>query len=111
MLNGDVVDNETFALMQAEMRKQLANVNFVRVVIFTMSCLGVFTLFLRHYSKARWLNEDLPNEMTENLYTAKVFDFEQDFKTGLMFKRRIWFSGKFWIEAICLLVCPVPYWD
>lgn len=70
------MDPEIFALMQVEMRMQLADVNFVRLVILVISCLGVFTLFLRHYSKAKWLNEDLPNEMTENLYTANIFDFE-----------------------------------
>jgi len=93
------------------MRLQLADVNFVRLVILIISCIGVFTLFLRHYSKAKWLNEDLPNEMTENLYTNNAIDYEQDFKNGLMFKRRIWFSSKFWIEAFCLLVCPIPYED
>ena len=56
--------SEDFALAQAQMRVQLADVNFVRVVILIISFLGVFTLLLRHLSKARWLNEDLPNEMT-----------------------------------------------
>jgi hypothetical protein len=51
------------------MRKQLADVNFVRVVILFISLLGVVTLFFRHNTKAAWLNEDLPNEMTQNLYT------------------------------------------
>jgi hypothetical protein len=93
------------------MRVQLADVNFVRVVIVITSGLGVFTLLLRHFSKAKWLNEDLPNEMTQNLYTNQWLDFAQDFTAGLMFKRRTWFSNRFWIEAICLMICPIPYWD
>ena len=40
-----------------------------------------------------------------------MFDLDYDVKHGLMFKRRIWFGSRFWIEAFCLLVCPIPYWD
>lgn len=93
------------------MRLILSDLSFQRVVVLIISLLGVFTLFLRHKSKAKWLNEDLPNEMTQNLYTNNVLDWEQDYSTGLMFKRRKWFKTSFWIEALFLLACPIPYWD
>lgn len=89
----------------------LSDLSFQRLAVLIISLLGVFTLFLRHYSKAKWLNEDLPNEMTQNLYTNNVIDWYSDYTTGLMFKRRTWFKAGFWIEAFCLVVCPIPYWD
>ena len=93
------------------MRKTLSDLSFQRVVVLLTSLLGVFTLFLRHYSKAKWLNEDLPNEMTQNLYTKNVIDWEADFTTGLMFQRKNWFKPTFWIEALVLFACPIPYYD
>ena len=108
---GNYTDSEEFAEQQAMMRVELADVNFVRVVIAIISVLGVISLSFRHYRKAMWLNEDLPSEMTQNLYTHNMFDLDYDVKHGLMFKRRIWFGSRFWIEAFCLLVCPIPYWD
>jgi hypothetical protein len=93
------------------MRVQLSDVNFVRLVILICSILDAITLIFRHYSKSKWLNEDLPNEMLQNLYTHNMYDWEQDYKTGMMFKMRKWFRASLWLEVLALMVCPVPYWD
>lgn len=81
--------------------------SFIQIVIFIVSLIGIFTLYLRHKHKSKWLNEDLPNEMQQNLYTKSKF---QDWDK-LFYSRRQWFHYSFWLEALIFLICPIPYWD
>ena len=48
------------------MRLKLSESNFLRVIILFCSIFGVVTLWVRHYAKTRWLNEDLPVELLKN---------------------------------------------
>ena len=58
------------AKLKADTRLLLMNSNFVRVVILFVSILGVITLILRHSTKTRWLNEDLPTEVFKSVYMS-----------------------------------------
>lgn len=70
--------------------------------------LGIITLYLRHSTKSRWLNEDLPNEM---LQSTKILNVGTD-EFGLgKFKRRTWFRPSFWMETFIFMICPIPYYD
>ena len=71
----------------ANVRLQLSQSNFVRVVIVLVSIFGIVTLYYRHSVKARWLNEDLPFELLNSQYFLKTTD-EINLQ-GL--KRRVWF--------------------
>lgn len=71
----------------ANVRLQLSQSNFVRVVIVIVSVFGIVTLYYRHSVKARWLNEDLPFELINSQYFLMRHD-EINLQ-GL--KRRVWF--------------------
>lgn len=49
------------AYNEVQLRLQLSEASFVRVVIALTSLFGIVTLFYRHYTKSKWLNEDLPS--------------------------------------------------
>ena len=51
-----------------EMRRELSESNWLRVIIVLVSLFGIITLYMRHLVKARWLNEDLPAELMKNAY-------------------------------------------
>ena len=36
----------------------------MRVVIVLTSLVGIVTLIFRHYTKSKWLNKDLPTEIS-----------------------------------------------
>ena len=73
-----------------------------------MSFLGIVTLFLRHSTKSRWLNEDLPNEMFRS---TQILNLETDEMAAMKVKRRAWFRPSFWAEALLFCICPIPYYD
>ena len=93
-----------------EMRKELSESNWLRVVILAVSLFGVITLYMRHLIKSRWLNEDLPAEMMKNNYILGGDANTTELLDG-NWKRRNWFQISFWLEAAIFLVCPVPFKD
>ena len=73
-----------------------------------VSLLGLTTLYFRHSTKTRWLNEDLPNEMFRS---TRILNLENEEFNQAKFKRRTWFRPSFWGEALIFLICPLPYYD
>ena len=64
-----------YARQVGEERLRLCRSNFVRVVILFSTMFGVVTLYLRHSTKSKWLNEDLPFEV---LNSMKLLSLDYD---------------------------------
>ena len=58
------ISTKELAYDEVQLRLSLEESNFVRVVIMLISLVGIVTLIYRHYIKARWLNKDLPAEIS-----------------------------------------------
>ena len=56
------------AQLKVNIRLELNNSNFVRVVVVLVSLLGILTLMFRHAAKSNWQNEDLPADMMRSAY-------------------------------------------